>query len=121
MSCVPGCDSNDDVENAAGTIPTTTRAPEARIGGKAPDLEKSRSQKRKESQDNQHIAEDLGVRLRNARFKGYDIGIEFKNGTVKLTGSVSSAKEIERASAIVKENKYVETVINQLKVDSRAE
>ncbi|HUQ70001.1 MAG TPA: BON domain-containing protein [Planctomycetaceae bacterium] len=63
---------------------------------------------------NQKIADDVAVALRNARMQGYDIEIECKNGTAILKGRVTDPKQKEKATAVAERVAGVKSVDNQL-------
>ena len=131
MLGVLGCDSNNVAQNPPGTESQTvqnvadiesqtTDELEPPNNAKVPDLEESSSQRLKNSPvNNQEVGQDLATRLSKSRFRGYDITLMFKDGTVELTGHVTSAEQFERATAIVKQNEHVKTVINRLEIRSR--
>lgn len=64
--------------------------------------------------NNQQMADDIAVALRNAKLQGYDIGIEYKNGVATLTGRVSDPKQKTKATEVVSKLKGVDRVDNQM-------
>lgn len=63
---------------------------------------------------NQKVADDIAVALRNARLQGYDIEIEYKNGTATLKGRVTDPKQKDKATQVLQKLPGVERVDNQL-------
>lgn len=63
---------------------------------------------------NQKVADDIAVALRNARLQGYDIEIEYKNGTATLKGRVTDPKQKDKATQVVQKLQGVQHVDNQL-------
>ncbi len=63
---------------------------------------------------NQKVADDIAVALRNARLQGYDIEIEYKNGTATLKGRVTDPKQKDKATQVLQKLPGVEKVDNQL-------
>ena len=63
---------------------------------------------------NQKVADDIAVALRNARLQGYDIEIEYKNGTATLKGRVTDPKQKDKATQVVQKLSGIERVDNQL-------
>lgn len=70
---------------------------------------------------NQQMADRIATSLRQARLQGYDIGIEYKNGTAILTGRVNDPAQKEKATAILSRVEGVQKVDNQLIVVPKAE
>jgi len=64
--------------------------------------------------NNQQMADKIAVALRDAKLQGYDIGIEYKNGTATLTGRVTDPKQKERATQVLEKVQGVSRVDNQL-------
>lgn len=63
---------------------------------------------------NQQMADKIAVALRDAKLQGYDIGIEYKNGTATLTGRVTDPKQKEKATQVVEKLAGITRVDNQL-------
>lgn len=63
---------------------------------------------------NQEMADKIAVSLRNARLQGYDIEIEYKDGTVILKGRVTDPKQKDKATEVVQKIPGVQRVDNQL-------
>jgi osmotically-inducible protein OsmY len=63
---------------------------------------------------NQEMADKIAVSLRNARLQGYDIEIEFKDGTATLKGRVTDPKQKDKATQVIQKIPGVERVDNQL-------
>lgn len=63
---------------------------------------------------NQQMADKIAVALRDAKMQGYDIGIEYKNGTATLTGRVTDPKQKEKATLVVGKIAGIDRVDNQL-------
>ena len=64
--------------------------------------------------NNQQVADEIAVALRNARLQGYDIEIEYKNGVATLKGRVSDPKQKTKATEVVGKLRGVERVDNQM-------
>jgi len=63
---------------------------------------------------NQKVADDIAVALRNARLQGYDIEIEYKDGTAILKGRVVDPKQKDKATQVAEKVAGVKSVDNQL-------
>ena len=63
---------------------------------------------------NQRVAEDVAARLRAANLSGYDIDIEFKDGTVVLTGKIEDLRQKALATSVVSGIPDVKRVENKL-------
>jgi osmotically-inducible protein OsmY len=63
---------------------------------------------------NQKVADNIAVALRDARLQGYDIEIEYKDGTAILKGRVVDPKQKDRATQVVERIPGVKSVDNQL-------
>lgn len=68
----------------------------------------------KPASKNQKMADDIAVALRNARLQGYDIEIEYKDGTAILKGRVIDPKQKDKATQVVERVPGVDRVDNQL-------
>ncbi len=76
--------------------------------------DKASSQAPASKTQNQKVADDIAVALRNARLQGYDIEIEYKNGTAVLKGRVTDPKQKDKATQVLQKLPGVERVDNQL-------
>jgi osmotically-inducible protein OsmY len=65
-------------------------------------------------QKNQKVANDVAGALRDAKLQGYDIGIEVKEGTAKLTGEVTDPAQKDKATKVVSKIRGVKSVDNRL-------
>lgn len=67
----------------------------------------------KSAKSNQDVANEIAAALRQARLVGYDINIEFKEGTATLTGMIQDSQQKAMAE------KMTLTVADVTKVDNR--
>jgi osmotically-inducible protein OsmY len=65
---------------------------------------------------NQQMAEQIAGALSEAQFNGYDIQIQYQDGTATLMGAVTEPSQRARATQIVSQIPGVQTVDNQLQV-----
>jgi len=65
-------------------------------------------------QKNQKVANALAGALRDSKLQGYDIGIEIKEGTAKLTGEVTDAAQKVKATQVASKVHGVKKVDNRL-------
>jgi osmotically-inducible protein OsmY len=72
-----------------------------------------------EAQGNQQMAEQIAAALGAADFKGFDIQIQYRNGTALLAGQVGSAEQHARATRVVSSVPGVQQVDNQLQFPGR--
>lgn len=70
---------------------------------------------------NQQIAEKIALALKKSAFHGYEIDIEYKNGSVTLRGKVSDPRQKARASQVVAAVPEVHQVENRLVIVSAAQ
>ncbi len=63
---------------------------------------------------NQQTAEQIAAALQAAKLNGYNIQIEFKNGTATLTGMIADRKQQAKATKVVKRVAGVKNVENRL-------
>ena len=64
--------------------------------------------------NNQQVAEQIGEALTSANLDGYDIRIQYQNGTAMLDGSVGTQAERANASRVVSSVPGVRSVANRL-------
>ena len=69
-----------------------------------------------ETQDNQAVAERLGSALSSAKLNGYDISIQYQNGTATLNGAVRTPEQRARATQVAQQVTGVQLVDNRLQV-----
>ena len=65
-------------------------------------------------QKNQKVANEVAGALRDAKLQGYDIGIEVKEGTAKLTGEVTDSSQKDKATKVASKIRGVKSVDNRL-------
>ena len=65
-------------------------------------------------QKNQKVANDVAEALRASKLKGFDIGIEVKEGVASLTGEVVDAAQKSKATEVVSKLRGVKRVNNRL-------
>ena len=68
---------------------------------------------------NQQVAEEIAGALKKARFKGFDIEIEYKEGVATLAGKISDSGQKAHATKVVSSVDGVESVDNKLQVVAR--
>ena len=66
--------------------------------------------------ENQEVAEQIAAALREAKLSGYDIQIQYRDGTATLTGSIPDLEQKKQASRVVAKVRRVSRVENQLAV-----
>jgi len=66
------------------------------------------------AKNNQKMADDIAAALHKARLQGYDIEIEYKDGTAILKGRVVDPKQKEKATEVVEKLPGIRRVDNQL-------
>ncbi|MBL8814632.1 MAG: BON domain-containing protein [Planctomyces sp.] len=67
--------------------------------------------------NNQQVAEQIGAALSQMGLVGYDVNIEYKNGTCTLSGSVATVDQRQAAGDTVSRIPGVRSVSNQLQVN----
>ena len=68
------------------------------------------------SSRNQKMAEQIALALRKAQFHGYEIEIEYKDGTATLTGKVSDPAQKVKANQVVGRVPGVQRLDNRLSI-----
>ncbi len=68
---------------------------------------------------NQQVANKIAGKLRGAQLKGYDIQVEYQNGTATLTGQVTGSSQKRKVEQIVRKISDVKHVKNQLTLVSK--
>ncbi len=63
---------------------------------------------------NQQVANKIAGKLRGAQLKGYNIQVEYQNGTATLTGQVTDSSQKRKANQIVRRISGVKRVKNRL-------
>lgn len=68
---------------------------------------------------NQQVAEEIAGALKKARFKGFDITIDYKEGVATLSGKISDSGQRAHATKVVSTVEGVQSVDNNLQVLAR--
>jgi len=71
-------------------------------------------------QSNQQVAQSIANALNAARLNGYDIEIQYQNGTALLQGSIATPEQHALATRVVSSVPGVRSVQNQLMVQDQA-
>lgn len=71
--------------------------------------------------DNQRVAEEIAVGLRQAKMDQFDIDIEFQQGVCRLTGSIGTPAQKAQCSKVISSVNGVKRVDNLLVVQSAAQ
>lgn len=109
---------------------TASQSPFDRLAPKAPTLDAAASKKPEAKRsfgirqvsfentgtNNQQVAEQIAGALSEAQFNGFDIQIQYQDGTATLSGAVTDPSQRARATQIVSQIPGVQTVDNQLQV-----
>jgi len=67
------------------------------------------------------IAQEIATVLRDSgRLKNYSVGVKYRNGTVWLSGRVTSEKQLKNALDVVSNLEGVEQIVNNMSVGSGA-
>ncbi|GIX05546.1 MAG: BON domain-containing protein [Planctomycetaceae bacterium] len=89
------------------------------VGWSAPWSVRERSQNADAAASNQQIADQIAKALHDAKLQGYDIEIEFKDGTAVLKGRVTDLKQKDKATQVTRKVPGVQHVDNRLVLSPR--